>query len=82
MSGDPTQPATNEIADHVHQMELRYLPFEGSEYIAAASVTNWSQVRAVRITLTLVSTDTRDVNGQLLQRRLTHTVYLRNQTES
>ncbi|WP_058616022.1 PilW family protein [Tepidimonas taiwanensis] len=82
VSGDPSQPDTDEIVDNIHQLEFRYLPFGGSDYVAAANVSNWSQIRAVRITITIRAEDNRDTQGQPVERRLTHTVFLRNQTES
>lgn len=82
VSGNPSLPDTAEIVDNIYQLEFRYLPFGGSDYVAAADVSNWSQIRAVRITITIRAEDNRDTQGQPVERRLTHTVFLRNQTES
>lgn len=86
MSGNTTT-QVQEIAEGVTNMELRYLPFQGTDYVAAGSITNWPQVMAVRITLTLAGTERVGIGGtttlqtQTLQRQITHVVQLRNQTE-
>jgi type IV pilus assembly protein PilW len=68
-----------EVADSVNDMQLQYLVgtagLPGSDYVDASAVTDWDDVFAVRIVLTLES---RDAGGQTLQRTLAHTVALRN----
>lgn len=72
---------TIEIAEGVSNMTLAYLPFGGADYLPAASIVNWPQVMAVRMTLTLQSSETVGVDHQALTRQMVHTVYLRNQTQ-
>ena len=68
-----------EVADGVTDMQVQYLTGTevqpGSDYVDATAVSNWDNVFAVRIVLTLES---RDGSGQSLQRTLAHTVALRN----
>jgi len=72
---------TIEIAEGVSNMTLAYLPFGGADYLPAASIGSWPQVMAVRMTLTLQSSETVGVDHQALTRQMVHTVYLRNQTQ-
>lgn len=68
-----------EVAEGVTDMQIQYLPetagVPGSDYVDASAVSNWDEVFAVRIVLTL---ENRDGGGLTMQRTLAHTVALRN----
>lgn len=70
---------TNEIAENVTDMDLLYL--EDGAYEAAADVGNWGAVNAVRIVLTLTSTEAVGTGNTALERTILHTVALRNRTQ-
>lgn len=74
-NGDPV-----EIAPGVHDMQITYLDGSGA-YRNAAAITDWGDVRAVRIALTLRANQHGDVTQggpERIDRALTHTVTLRN----
>jgi type IV pilus assembly protein PilW len=72
-----------EIAEGVNNMQLQYLLDGAAAYVDAAAVpaNRWQEVVAVRVTLDLLSADRAGVGGAQLQRRLAHTVALRNRME-
>jgi type IV pilus assembly protein PilW len=70
-----------EVTDGVQDMQIDYLVQGAPSYVAAGTVTTagqWQQVVAVRITLTLQGGERVGTDGNVLERRLTHTVTLRN----
>lgn len=67
-----------EIAEGVADMQLQYLVSGGPEYRDANAITDWSQVSAVRVVLTVESTERVDVDGTPITRTVAHTVTLRN----
>lgn len=73
---------TQEIADGVRDLQVTYLQSGSGAYVPAAAITNWAQVRAARLVLTLESTEQvgTDAAGanQTLQRTLDTVVTLRN----
>jgi type IV pilus assembly protein PilW len=72
--------AAQEVVPDVQSMQLAYKV--GDAYVAAGSVSDWTQVTAVRITLVLVGPEsgaTTGANDNRLTRTLTHVVALRNQ---
>lgn len=72
--------AAQEVVPDVQDMQLAYKV--GDAYVAAASVSDWTKVTAVRITLVLVGPEsgaTTGANDNRLTRTLTHVVALRNQ---
>lgn len=73
---------TQEVADGVRDLQVTYLQSGSGAYVAAAAITNWAQVRAARLVLTLESTEQvgTDAAGtnQTLQRTLDTVVTLRN----
>ena len=78
-----TSPTNNEIAANVANLQFGYLVDNGTDYVSAASVTDWKTVRAVRFTLTVVSdarVDITQTNKQTvtLQRTYTAVVTLRS----
>lgn len=68
----------NEITEGVSGMTLEYLMRTGTAYQSAAAVTNWKDVVAVRIGLTMAGSDKIGTDGTVLQRNLDHVVALRN----
>ena len=71
------QVQTLEVAPGVEDLQLRYLPRGGPDYIAAGAVTDWSEVVAVRVVLSVRVAPNGD-GGDAVTRRLEHTVTLRN----
>ncbi|RNF86541.1 prepilin-type N-terminal cleavage/methylation domain-containing protein [Lysobacter psychrotolerans] len=78
------QPA-EEVAEGIQDMQITYLVGGATSYVAAAAGTNWANVTAVRIVLTIETArggqqgrELRDTSNNILTRTLTHTVTLRN----
>ncbi len=71
---------SQEIAEGVTGMQLQYLLQGASDYVSAASVgaSNWKNVLAVRLNLTLQGRDKVGSNGAVLTRQVQHIVTLRN----
>ncbi len=73
---------TQEIAEGVRDLQVTYLQSGSAAYVPAAAITNWAQVRAARLVVTLESTEQvgTDAAGanQTLQRTLDTVVTLRN----
>lgn len=67
-----------EIVEGITDMQIEYLVDGGLGYDVASSVPNWSQVQAVRITLSLQGTERVSTDGGALTRDLTHVVTLRS----
>lgn len=67
-----------EIADGVSNLQLTYLV--GDTYRLSTAVTDWADVTAVQVAMTVVSNDRVGVDKQALNRTLTHIVTLRNRT--
>lgn len=70
-----------EVADGVNDMQLTYLVRDGTAYVDASAVADWSQVVAVRINLDMVGQDIVGTNGQALARDFDHTVAIRNRAQ-
>lgn len=72
-----------QIAEGVNNMQLQYLLEGGAGYVDATAVPadRWRNVTAVRVTLDILSADGAGVGGAQLQRRIAHTVTLRNRME-
>ncbi len=69
----------NEIIRDVTGMVLTYHQQGAAAFVAANAVTDWSQVDAVQVTLTMISTDRRaSVNDTAVSRSFTSTITLRN----
>jgi len=71
----------NEIAHGVQAMTLEYLPINGANYLAAAAILTpaaWSDVAAVKVTLTLASQDRVGTDNNPITRTVEHVVSLRN----
>jgi type IV pilus assembly protein PilW len=78
-----TRLGPEEVADGVRDMSLHYLLAEGSDYVDAASVTDWSQVMAVRMDLTFESPEVQaatraGANSARMTRTVGFTINLRN----
>lgn len=72
-----------EIAEGVNNMQLQYLIEGAANYVDSTAVpaNRWENVTAVRVVLDVRSADGAGVGGAQLQRRVTHTVTLRNRME-
>lgn len=79
VSGGNAAAQAQEIVRGVTNMQLAYLQ-GGTSFVAAGSVTDWSAVTAVRVTLTVaVPTNPNNVNNpEIVQRVFTNTIALRN----
>lgn len=81
--GDGAAIRVEEVAEGITDLQFQFLPIDGAAYAAPAAITDWSQIAAVRVTVTLrggqgsiienVGTD-----GAALQRQFAHVVTLRN----
>lgn len=78
-------PATRneEIAEGVTDLQITYLQVDAAgalpaDYVDATAVTEWSDVTAMRVTLTLQSLQNVGTDGGPLQRQMTYVVSLRN----
>lgn len=69
-----------EVTEGVTDLQLTYLQpgVNAIDYVPAPSVTNWGDVRAVRIAMTLSGQP--EANGPAVTRIVQHVVNLRNQT--
>lgn len=81
-AGTPTT-LTEEIAEGVTDLQLSYLQVDAAgalpaDYVDATAVTAWSDVSAVRVTLTLQSLQNVGTDNAPLQRQMTYVVTLRN----
>lgn len=77
-----TRDGAEEVADGMRDMQLSYLQVGNADYVAAAAVTNWSLVTAVRFDLVFEGPDTGAATTSptaRLQRPVSFTVNLRNQ---
>jgi type IV pilus assembly protein PilW len=70
-----------EVAENVTDLDVRYLATGATSYAAAGTITDWTTVIAVRLTLEVVGEENIASDGGRLVRRLQHTVALRNRTE-
>jgi type IV pilus assembly protein PilW len=72
----PVMGVPEEVVEDVLSMELTYL--EGSTWSSAPS--SWNNVKAVQVDLELEAADNRagGVQGEMIKRRLTHVIALRN----
>jgi type IV pilus assembly protein PilW len=72
-----------EIAEGVNDMQLQYLLKGGANYVNATAVTadRWDEVTAVRVVLDVLSADRAGAGGAQLNRRIAHTVALRNRMQ-
>lgn len=69
---------TVEMVPDIDQLTLAFLSQGGTTYQPIARVTDWTQVRAVRIVVRSVSTDKVGTDGQPLHREYPFTIALRN----
>jgi len=78
---NPASLATNEITEGVNNMTLTYLMDGGTDYVPAASVTDWNKVVAVYVDLDMVGQDKVGTDSDVLHRHMAHVVTLRNRTQ-
>jgi type IV pilus assembly protein PilW len=74
-----------EIAEGVRDMDLEYLAAGATDYVPAASITDWRRVTAVRVVLVVEGTEgalegayIEGTDGNVLDRTVTNVVALRN----
>ena len=81
--GGVLQVRDQQIAEGVSNMQLQYLLEGGAGYVDATAVPadRWRNITAVRVTLDVLSADGAGIGGAQLQRRIAHTVTLRNRME-
>jgi type IV pilus assembly protein PilW len=82
VAGTPTTQA-EEIAEGVTDLQMTYLQADAAgvlptDYVDAATITDWAEVSAMRVTLTLQSLQSVGTDGAPLQRQMTYVVTLRN----
>lgn len=81
VAGVPT-PTAYEMVRNVTGMSIHYLQSGGTAYVAASSVTNWSQVTAVKVDLTVQSTFQRASTASApLSRTFTSITTVRNRVD-
>lgn len=67
-----------EITEGVQNMQIQYLVPGAADYVDGTAITNWGQVSAVRIVLTLQGSENVGVDGAPITREVAHVVTLRN----
>lgn len=78
-SGGVPTPTAQEMVRNVTDMQLRYLQIGNPDFVNAGKITDWTQVTAVQVALTLQSTVQRaGTDNKPLIRQLLTTVTLRN----
>lgn len=82
-NGGTPDAVREEIAEGVTNLQMTYLQLDAagalpSDYVDAGAITDWKNVTAARITLTLQSLQNVGTDGSPLQRTMTHVVSLRN----
>lgn len=80
-SGGNLSTVDNEITDGVTDMTLEYLVENAVDYVAAAAVTDWKKVKAVRLLVDLEGKDKVGTAGEKIQRQLRHVATIRNRVE-
>jgi len=78
-AGGAAATLTSEMVRDVTGLTISYHQSSGTAFLAADQITDWSQVDAVRSTLTLISTDRRaGTNAKPVARSFTSTTTIRN----
>lgn len=70
--------APEEIVNNVSAMEISYLQAGGTGYVDASAVSDWKNVKAVRVRLTVQSAENVGVGGNRISRVVTNNIALRN----
>ncbi|CTP83802.1 PilW family protein [Xanthomonas graminis] len=70
--------SANEITEGVSNLQFEYLVTENGGYVEGAAVTNWANVVAVKITMTVNSGDAVSSDNTPLSREFTTIVSIRN----
>jgi len=76
-SGSNPTTTPEEVVPDVRDMQLAYLASGANDYASADSITDWSQVRAVRLEITTEAPDVK-FNGAALTRTWATVVQIRN----
>lgn len=79
-TGQGLTSSNEEVTEGVQDMQLQYLLPGATGYVDATSInaTNWKQVSAVRIVLTMQGQERVGTDGSKITRQLAHVVTLRN----
>ncbi|GAA5077400.1 PilW family protein [Lysobacter panacisoli] len=84
-AGAPTATETVEVAEGVSGMQLLYRANGGAAFVEADAVADWRTINAVQVTLTIEGSEgalrgqnIEGTDGNVLSRRLTHVVAVRN----
>lgn len=72
--------AREEVTEGVKDMQIQFLVGGSPDYVDASAGLAWQKVTAVRITLTAEGNERVSTDGDVLERKVTHTVNLRNRT--
>ncbi len=85
LAGDPTVIETVEIAEGISDMQLQYRLNGTTVFADATGTTNWRNINAVRVNLTvegnrgaLRARELEGTDGEVLSREVTHVVAVRN----
>jgi type IV pilus assembly protein PilW len=70
--------AAEEVAEGVSDLQIAYLAQNATSYVNASAITNWSQVLAARLTLTLTTLEGVGTDQQVITRPWYTVVALRN----
>lgn len=70
--------ALGEVAESISAMQITYLLRGATSYVSAAQVSEWKNVIAVRVALTIQTTDRVGVDNNVVSRTLTSVTSLRN----
>ncbi|HHW4679117.1 MAG TPA: PilW family protein [Xylella sp.] len=67
-----------EVAESISAMQITYLLKGATDYVRASAVSQWKDVIAVRVVLTIQTTDKVGVDNKVVTRTLTSVISLRN----
>lgn len=79
-TGTPNIATPTEVAQNVQALNLTYLVTGSTAYVAAASVVDWTQVRAIGYRLDLSAPAGSTLSSKPVERDSTQTIALRNRT--
>ncbi|HHW4679950.1 MAG TPA: PilW family protein [Xylella taiwanensis] len=70
--------SAGEVAESISAMQMTYLLKGAAKYVTASEVSEWKNVIAVRVALTIQTTDRVGVDNRVVARTLTSVISLRN----
>lgn len=70
--------SAGEVAESISAMQMTYLLRGAAKYVKASEVSEWKNVIAVRVALTIQTTDRVGVDNRVVARTLTSVISLRN----